>query len=251
MYLKQRIENGEALIGAGIYSGSPDMLEFVGGGMDWAWWECQHSHDNWQTVVHGVRTGYGMRLPVLLRSWTDDGPTLERLLDTGAEGIIVPMVDLPEQAEEIVSHCYYPPVGNRSYGSIRTFCVEEDIAEWNKRVVTVMMLETPRAIENAAAIAAVPGVDALLVGFSDLTLRLGNTPELDPSDGKCREEMAHVVEVCRAAGKASMTIASSTEALESRVNEGFQLVCAGVDLDHVQAAYNHMKDVFSRITGRD
>jgi 4-hydroxy-2-oxoheptanedioate aldolase len=249
MYLKDRLAAGEPLIGAGIYSGSPDMLEYAARGMDWVWWECQHSHDNWQTILHGVRTAYGMRVPALVRSWTDDGATLERLLDTGAEGIIVPMVDTPEQAEQIVSRCYYPPLGNRSYGAIRMVSVEDDVAEWNKRIVTVMMVETPRAVENAAAIAAVSGVDALLLGSSDLTLRLGNAPRTHTSHGECQEEMARVVEACRAAGKAAATITSSVEALEARLDEGFRLICAGMDLDHVKAGYQQMQAAFARITG--
>ena len=119
MYLKQRLAAGQRLIGAGIFSGSPDVIEYTAVGMDWIWWEAQHAHPDWQTLVHGVRTAYGMRIPALVRTWTHEGGTIERLLDTGAEGIIVPLVDTPEQAEESVSRCYYPPFGKRSYGAIR------------------------------------------------------------------------------------------------------------------------------------
>ena len=113
MYLKQRLAGGEYLLGAGIYSNSPDLIEYTADGMDWIWWDCQRTHADWETTLHGVRAAFGMRIPVLVRTWTQDGGTIERLLDTGAEGIIVPMVNTPEQAEEIVSSCYYPPLRNR------------------------------------------------------------------------------------------------------------------------------------------
>lgn len=102
-----------------------------------------------------------MGIPTLIRSWTSDGDTIERLLDTGAEGIIVPMVNTPGQAAEIVSRTYYPPRAIRSFGSVRTEKIEEDIRECDRRIVAVMMIETPQAVENAEAIATVEGVDGL------------------------------------------------------------------------------------------
>lgn len=107
--MKERIKAGHGLLGACIYLNSPEVIEHAAEGMDWIWWEAQHTHADWQTLVHGVRAANGMGIPVLVRSWTHNRDTLERILDTGAEGIIVPMVNTPEQAGEIVSRCYYPP----------------------------------------------------------------------------------------------------------------------------------------------
>ena len=250
MYLKERLTSGDCLIGAGIWSNSPDILEYTAKGMDWIWWECQHTHVDWQTTIHGVRTAFGMRIPIILRTWTHDGGTIEKLLDTGAEGIIVPMVDTAEQAQEIVSHCYFPPVGNRSYGSIRMVRTEEDPQEWNKRIVTVMMIETSKAIANAEAIAKVPGVDALLVGSADLAMRLGRDPTVHNSHANCKDELEHVVRACCNTGKAAAVIASSVDALVARVREGFRLICAGMDVDHVDAGYKQMQQAFARIRSK-
>ena len=251
MYMKERLAAGDCLIGAGIWSNSPDILECAAGGMDWIWWECQHTHVDWQATLHGVRTAFGMKIPVLLRTWTHDGGTIERLLDTGAEGIIVPMVDTAEQAQEIISHCYFPPLGNRSYGSIRMVKAEEDLHKWNKRIVTVMMVETPQAIANAEAIAKVPGVDALLVGSADLAMRLGKTPTVHTSHADCKDELEHVVRVCRNTGKAPAVLSPpSVDGLKARLREGFRLICAGMDVNHVDEAYKQMKGVFTRITSK-
>ncbi|NOZ50043.1 MAG: hypothetical protein GXP37_08370 [Chloroflexi bacterium] len=243
MYLKERLAAGHCQIGAGIYSNSPDLVELVARDMDWIWWEAQHSHADWQTIVHGVRTAYGMRIPVLVRTWTHNGDTIERLLDTGAEGIIVPMVNTPEQAEEIVSRCYYPPLGNRSCGSVRMESIEMDLNEWNKRIITVMMIETPEAVKNAESIAGVPGVDGLLIGARDLAIRiLGKSVDNDAAFPHVKREMDHVVRVCQQTGKAAGIIALTPDALAARIQEGYRLICAGMDVDHLRATYRRMRE---------
>jgi 2-keto-3-deoxy-L-rhamnonate aldolase RhmA len=243
MYFKERLAAGHCLIGAGIYSNSPDLLELAAAGMDWVWWETQHSHVDWQTTVHGVRTAYGMRIPILVRTWTHSGDTIERLLDTGAEGIIVPMINTAQQAEAIVSRCYYPPIGSRSCGSVRMDSTEMDLNEWNKRIATVVMIETPEAVRNAEAISNVRGVDGLLVGARDLAIRVaGRSVDNHAAPLIVRDELAHVVRVCQGAGKAAGVIALTPEELRERIHEGYRLICAGMDVNHLEAIYRRMRE---------
>ncbi len=246
MYLKQRLVAGECVIGAGIYSGSIEIIEFCTEGMDWIWLENQHTHSDWQAIVYGVRTAYTRRIPTLVRTWTHDPGTIERLLDTGAEGIIVPMVNTPEQAKEIVSHCYYPPVGIRSCGSLRTEIIEKDIDEWNKRIVTIMMIETPQAIENAEAIANVDGVDGLLMGATDLSLQRNKFKDPETAHDMIAEDVKYLAQVCKNTGKAAATIATTEQNLADRISEGYRLICAGMDLDHVRDKYKLMREAFKK-----
>jgi len=244
IYLKQRIEAGECLMGACIYSNSPAMIEYSAAGMDWIWWEAQHTHPDWSVMVHGVRTANMMGIPLLVRTWTHDPGTIEKLLDMGAEGIIVPMVNTPEQAREIVSHCYYPPVGVRSYGSIRTERIETDLDEWNKRIVTIMQIETPEAVENAEAIAGVPGVDGLHLGARDLALRLHKDADNYNAMTVVAPQLDRVVKACGNAGKAAAIIAFSPASVQESVGKGYRLICAGADVEHVAAAHRRMKEAF-------
>ncbi|MFW6116091.1 MAG: HpcH/HpaI aldolase family protein [bacterium] len=246
MYLKDRLAAGHCLVGAGIYSNSPEVIEYAARGMDWVCWEAQHTHPDWQTLVHGVRAAYGMRMPVLVRTWTHDCGTVERLLDSGAEGLIVPLVNTPEQAQEIVSHCYFPPIGERSFGSVRVERIEEDLDEWNRRIVTVMMIETPEAVQNAEAIAEVEGVDALLVGHRDLALRLGDVADEYTAHQRIGDELQRVIKACRKAGKAASAIALTPEMLVARIQEGYRLILAGWDLDHLEADYRRMREAFRK-----
>lgn len=245
MLLKDRLAAGETLLGAGLFSGSTELLEYSAAGMDWVWWDCQHSHQDWQTILHGVRTAGLLKIPVLIRTWTHDGGTIERLLDTGADGMIVPMVNTAAQAEQIVSHCYYPPLGNRSVGSARMERIEPRPDVWNQRMVVVMQLETPEAIENAEAIARVPGVDALHVGMRDLALRIGKEVNDYNAHEIVKQELDHVVRVCRAAGKAAAVIVSSPGELLARVHDGYRFICAGADLNLVEEGWHAMRDALT------
>jgi len=246
-YLKQRIADGERLIGAGIFTDSPDVIEYAAVGMDWVWWECQHTHGTWQNTVHGVRAAHAMGIPTLVRTWTHDGGTIERLLDTGAEGIIVPMVNTVEQAERIVQRCYYPPLGDRSFGSIRAERVEPELDAWNRRIVVLLQIESPAGVEAAEAIARVPGVDALHVGGRDLAVRLGLTATEYDAYRQVEREMERVVRACKTAGKAAAAVTLTEAAMEQAVAQGYTLICAGFDLDHLEADYRRMREALGRI----
>ncbi len=244
MYLKQRLARGERLLGGGIYSGSPEIVEYACRGLDWLWLDAQHSHADWQGLIHVVRSAHWIGVPVLVRTWTHDGGTIERLLDTGAEGIIVPMVDTPEQARSIVQHCYYPPEGRRSFGAVRPERIEPEVAEWNRRVVTVLQVETPEGVANAEAIARVPGVDALHVGGRDLAMHLGRpATELTMAE-VVKEELAEVAAACRRAGKAAAVIAFTPEILAASLAQGYTLLCAGMDVDRLAEDYRRMREAF-------
>lgn len=241
MNLKQRLQAAECLLGAGVYSNSLEVIEYSARAMDWIWWELQHTHADWQTTVHAARTAHSVPIPMLIRTWTHQGDTIERLLDTGVDGIIVPMVDTAEQAAGIVSRCYYPPLGNRSFGSIRTEVMEPDVDEWNKRIVVILQVESPTGVENSEAIARVPGVDGLLVGARDLALRRGRSFAEGHAQANVDEDLAHVRQACRQAGKAAGIIALTETELRTRIGQGYRLICAGMDLDHLELAYRRMR----------
>jgi 2-keto-3-deoxy-L-rhamnonate aldolase RhmA len=247
MYFKDRIAAGETLLGAGIFCPNAEMIDWCAHGMDWIWLEGQHTHADWMTLAHCVRTAHAIGVPTLVRTWTHDPGTIERLLDTGAEGIIVPLVDTPEQAEHIVTRCFYPPVGKRSFGSLQTERIEPSTDEWNKRIVTMVQIETPEAVENAEAIANVPGVDVLNIGTRDLALRQNIKWEEKSQYAALGDQVKHVVAVSKKAGKAACALAQKPESLADAVREGYQLICAGMDADHLFDAYQGMRRTLDEI----
>jgi 4-hydroxy-2-oxoheptanedioate aldolase len=160
-------------------------------------------------------------------------------------------VDTPEQARSIVEHCYYPPQGRRSFGAVRPERIEEDTAEWNRRIVTVLQVETPEGVRNAEAIARVPGVDALHVGGRDLAMHLGRAATEYTMAEVVKEELAEVASACRRAGKAAAVIAFTPEILTDCLAQGYTLICAGMDVDRLAEDYRRMREAFRNLVPRE
>lgn len=163
-----------------------------------------------------------------------------RLLDAGAQGIVVPHVDSPEEAARAVAYCKYPPVGHRSIGGLQpqlgfaAVPVAEAMKQVNEQILLVIMLETPTAIANADAIAAVPGVDVLLIGSNDLTAEMGIPGQFTHE----RVEAAYrdVVAACRKHGKfPGMGGIYEPKLLEKYIGYGMRFVLAGGDLAFLMA----------------
>jgi 4-hydroxy-2-oxoheptanedioate aldolase len=140
-------------------------------GVDVIFVDGQHGMMGWDTVlrlVEGITPG---PCAVLVRVPAQDPATIMHALDAGADGVIIPFVNSAEEAANAAGACRYPPSGTRSWGPTRNMVRGDvDTEEANRRVGCVVMLETPAAIGRAGEIAAVPGVDAILIGGNDLAL---------------------------------------------------------------------------------
>jgi 4-hydroxy-2-oxoheptanedioate aldolase len=118
--------------------------------------------------------------PMVRVPWNEPG-IIGKVLDGGAKGVICPMVNTEKEARDLVSFCRYPPKGTRSFGPIRSgiYGAAADTAAANDDVLVIPMIETKTALDNLEAIVSVPGVDAIYIGPSDLSLSLGMAPLQD------------------------------------------------------------------------
>jgi 2-keto-3-deoxy-L-rhamnonate aldolase RhmA len=157
-----------------------------------------------------------------------------RLLDSGALGVVMPHVDTAEQAREIVDHLKYPPIGHRSLAGAQAIFdfqalpIGEMAQAANAALLVVPMVETPTAIANAEAIAAVPGVDSLLIGTNDLAAEMGIPGEF----GHERIVGAYeaVIAACRKHGKwPGMGGVYDDALLQKYIGMGMRLVLTGSD----------------------
>jgi 2-keto-3-deoxy-L-rhamnonate aldolase RhmA len=163
-----------------------------------------------------------------------------RLLDNGALGIMVPHVDTAEQARCAADAFHYPPAGRRSWGGpaavygYRTPHVAEAQRAINDEVLTIAMLESPTAIENAEAIAAVAGIDVLLIGSFDLTSEMGIAGQM--AHPKLVDAAAKVAAACHAHGKAFGMGGISDEADAARyIAMGARFLGSGNDHSYIVA----------------
>src|SRR5947199_2972133 len=153
-------------------------------------------------------------------------------------GIVFPHDDTPEHARQLVRNCKYPPVGHRSLGGpmaqlgFRPHPRAESTALVNTATLVVTMLETPKAIDNADAIAAVPGVDVLLIGTNDLTLEMGIPGKYD--DPRVMRAYESVVAACKRHGKyPGMGGLYDHPTKEQYVGDGEPFILCGSDLSTI------------------
>ncbi|HJQ57658.1 MAG TPA: aldolase/citrate lyase family protein [Vineibacter sp.] len=240
---RERLKRNEVALGVGLRQArttdiAPAMKSC---GFDWLFIDLEH---NSMTVDMAVQiavaaNGYGIAPIVRVPYGQFDMAT--RVLDGGAMGIVVPHVDTAEEARVVADRLRYPPVGHRSVaGAMPQIAFQavppaEATKAVNDAVLVVVMLETPQAIANADAIAAVPGIDSLLIGTNDLTTELGmpgqlGTPEVEKA-------YAAVIAACRKHGKwAGMGGVYVPPLMEKYICMGARFVLAGSDFSFLMEA---------------
>ena len=155
---------------------SPFVVElFCHHPYDWVGIDLQHGLWGHDRMVGALQVIDGFGLPSIVRVNGADRWEIGRVLDAGADGVIVPMVDSRAEAEEAVAACRYPPLGRRSFGPVRAALGRRDWStdRANEETLCVIMIETRGGLTDLDAILAVPGVDAILVGGVDLSLTHG------------------------------------------------------------------------------
>src|SRR3954465_6172021 len=205
---KIKLKNTELALGFGVHhlrTGATAMLA-AAADHDWLFIDMEHGahsvHDAAQLCLAALPTGVTPIVRICAGA-LDEGT---RCLDNGALGVIVPHVDTVEQAKEIAQAFRYPPLGHRSWGGPPAAFrydapsnAEAQVA-LNEAVLVVAMIESPEAAGNADAIAAVPGIDALLIGTSDLTAELSISGQI--GHAQVAEAYEKVGAACRKHGKA-------------------------------------------------
>lgn len=178
---------------------------------------------------HGV-------LPIT-RVPANDPAYISRSLDAGAMGVVVPMVNTPDEAAAAVAACRYAPDGLRSFGPIRAaVSAGRSDPQHLQSVLCVVMVETEEGIANLTGIARTPGVDAIYVGPADLALSLGLKPTLEATEPRHAEAIAAIQAACMEAGIAVGIQCSDGTHARKQQEAGFQMVTIGKDSALLQAA---------------
>ena len=183
----------------------------------------------------------GIDITPLVRVPSHDGQWMSRVLDGGAQGVILPDVNTSAEAEAIVSACRFPPMGRRSVMGLgpalgyRAVPLSELNPKLNAETAVIVMLETAEGIENCEAIAAVKGVDVLLIGSGDLTTDLGIPGQVDHP--RLRAAYERVATACQAHKKVLGVggIRHNTVLQGELIRLGARFVIAGTDTNYVLA----------------
>jgi 2-keto-3-deoxy-L-rhamnonate aldolase RhmA len=235
--VKERLAAGQLALGLGLRQArTVDIGRILAAcGYDWAFIDMEHNTMGIDTAAQIAVACHDAGVTPIVRVPGYEHYLATRLLDAGAMGIVFPHVDSAEHARTLVDNCKYPPMGHRSLGGpmaqlgFRPYPRSESSAIVNKETMLIMMLETPQGIEQAEAIAAVPGVDVLLIGTNDLTLEMGISGKYD--DPRVVRAYATVIAACKKHGKhAGMGGIYDHPTMQKYIGMGARFILSGSDV---------------------
>lgn len=245
--LKQKLAEGRVCIGATISTSSPVIAEILSHmDFDWLWLETEHTALSLESVLTMLQAANGSSTTMAVRVPWNDRTMIKRVLDTGPDAVIVPLVNTAAEAEAAVRAMKYPPWGERGAGLSRAQCyglhMEEYMRTADREVLTILMIEHIEAVKNIDSILAVPGVDAVFIGALDLSGSMGMLGQT--SHPEVEAAIQRVLAACRRTGMPCGAITGSVEQAHQRIEQGFRLLIVGIDvLFMIGAAKNMLEQV--------
>ncbi|HEY5279577.1 MAG TPA: aldolase/citrate lyase family protein [Pseudolabrys sp.] len=235
--LARRLRAGETVFTAWCAAASPIAIETIArAGYEAAVLDSQHGLWDMASLIAGIGAVHhagsapGVRVPL------NDFAMVSRALDCGAEAIIAPMINTVAEARAFAAAAKYPPLGERSWGPLRAMPLQgrsvstDYLREANDGTLTLAMIETRIALENVAAIAATPGIDALFVGPYDLSTALSDGAEQDIDAPQVAKAIDAIADAARKAGKIPGIYCRDPQRALAMAKRGFRFIAVGSDL---------------------
>lgn len=230
------MKEGKATVGTWLSLACPMAARFlVRTGFDWLTVDCEHSPADWETAstILGCVSDAG-GIP-LVRVPAGKHDHIKRALDSGAYGVVVPMVMDRQEAEYCVAACKYEPVGNRSVGGslhALNFAAtpEEYYAKAHDEILVVLQCEHIDAVERADEIFSVPGIDAIFVGPNDLWASMRTPDGKDTTKELFEKTLDRILAACKRNKVAAGIHCFSAEQVQHRKDQGWQFLALGSDL---------------------
>ena len=239
----RRLRAGKLAVGVGLRQArTVDIAQIMQtAGFDWLFIDCEHNSMDTDTAAQIASASLAIGITPVVRVAGKEHWFASRMLDNGAQGIVVPHVDSALEARRVANACRFPPIGHRSMGGglqqlgFAPMPAGEAARIVNEETLVVVMLESPRGIENCEAIAAVAGIDALLIGTNDLCFEMGIPGQFN--DPKVADAYKKTIAACKQHGKfAGMGGMYTAELLERHIGMGVQLILCGSDFSLLQQA---------------
>ena len=240
--LRKRILAGEYVYGTMIRQardpGAPSI--YAAAGFDFVFIDMEHGNYSMETVADLICGAKSAGIAPMIRVPHLETHFISRVLDAGAEGIMVPMTSRREQAETIVRYSKYTPIGQRGFGAqtgqtdYKPLKALEFMKEANDHTVIIAQIETREAIENIDAIISVEGIDVGLIGPNDLSISLG-IPDQMGSD-VLKKAIDKVVETAKKRGKATGIHIANIEAIKTWRAKGMTVLAYSTDISFQYSA---------------
>ncbi len=240
-----------AVVGAFLSEiGAPNLIRLMqASGLDYVIVDCEHGYFDFSQVAAIAAVGNGIGFPIVVRVPNVSRDCIQKYLDAGVDGILVPMLETVEQAKALVHFGKYMPEGGRGISTMRPHSnynpgkLTEYMEKANKGIMLFAQIETKLGVENAEKIAAINGIDALLVGPNDLACDLGTVGDFQTPE--IQECFKKVVAACEKAGKPSGIIASDVKFLRECEALGMTLFSCNSELGLLKSGIQSMLKGFS------
>ena len=230
---KAALQAGQRQIGLWVGLADANVAEALAGcGYDWLLLDGEHAPNDVRTVLEQLRAVAPYPVQPVVRPVQGEVALIKQYLDVGAQTLLVPMIDTPEQAAQMARAMRYPPHGVRGVGAAlarasRWNQITDYLQHADGEMCLLVQAETPRALENLAAIAATDGVDGVFFGPSDLSASMGHRGQ--PGHPGVQRAILDGIATVRAAGKAAGILATDQALAQRYLDAGALFVAVGLD----------------------
>lgn len=233
--LSSRFHARTPMFGAWTSLGHPSIAEiFTSAGVDFVGIDMEHSTIGQEQAQRIIAAAHAGGMACLPRVASHNGEQIKQLLDSGADGIIVPNVSCADEVERIVEWCKYPPQGRRSFGVARAqgygFDFDRYIKTWNDRSAIIIQIESTEGVEAVDKLLDHESVDGVMIGPYDISGSLGVAGQL--SHPRVLQACARVIGACERYGKAcgSQIVEPTKARVEASIREGYSFVVLASDV---------------------
>lgn len=230
----QLAESSRPLAGMWVCTGSALVAEIcAGSGLDWLLIDLEHSANGLESTLAQLQAAAAYPVITVVRTPSADTTIIKQVLDIGAQNLLIPMISSADQARAAVEAVRYPPRGRRGVGSAlarsaRWNRVDNYLADADRYISLTVQIETAEAVDSAAEIAAVDGVDAVFVGPSDLSASMGLLGQQTHPD--VVSAVLRTFDAVHAAGKPVGVNAFDPVAAQDYLDAGADFVSVGADV---------------------
>ena len=230
--LRRKLAKDEPVYGLWVTLESPSITEMaIGLGLDWVVIDAEHGHLDWKEILEHIRAAVRSETIVLVRIAELNSGLVKRALDIGADGVVVPWIETPEQLAQAVADARFPPEGRRGIGAERATawgeCFKEHTGEANDHVLVVPIIESVTAGRNIRELCQVDGVEIFMLGPADYSASAGHRGEWEGPG--VAADLQRIKDTVRQSGKHCGIMATGIENLSKLGKQGFRVLGIGLD----------------------
>ena len=249
--LKNKLNQRKAVFAGWTSIGHPQITEMIArSGVDFIGIDLEHSTISQEQAQRIIAACHANAVVCLPRVASHDPESIRRLLDSGADGILVPTVETPAQVEKLIEAMKYPPEGRRGYGIARAQGYGNDFkaytSTWNQESILILQIESLKAVDNIEALLDFEEVDGVMIGPYDLSGSLGIPGQIDSE--LVEKESQKVVESCKRHHKACgiHIVDPSNESIRSALDNGYTFLALSSDVFMLQKWGQETKRLLSQ-----